>query len=405
MLYGLSTTVRYPAGTAEVVRVVEVHLPLLSVVAVELHRVDHILERVVKEIHSCLHLAGDAVNWVAKLLFRKPVAQYAVDVVPIKRTAVHLFKALAKQRVSPRQKSVAVTDSVTHGIQAAAAEPCGHPLRPGIVMFGVSPVGQHHIGRGIEGLLVQYCIGGHKVGIDIQQLVVARQFQPPFPAVVVGIVAIVSVIHCGVHTVRSTRSRATAVFRPEEEASCLKHFAWLTHAHLTKVSCFIPAHIIKHSILIVEHALHGVRLVLIAIAVAGFHIAFFAECNASQRCPYFLTGYFNSENKGVNPHGFRAVYPFGFIIGSVQLVTFFSKDHSYSDFFKYCPTIVYLRMKTIINYSLYSSAQNSMYDSITSSLHGIFLLTFNALKRFRICLLILKFVINFKQSLSDVLIK
>lgn len=69
----------------------------------------------------------------------------------------------------------------------------------------------------------------------------------------------------------------------------------------------------------VEHALHGVRLVLVAIAVAGFLIALLVECNAIQRCSYFLTGYFNSENKGVNPHGFRAVYPFGFMCQLIQL--------------------------------------------------------------------------------------
>ena len=65
--------------------------------------------------------------------------------------------------------------------------------------------------------------------------------------------------------------------------------------------------------LMVEHALHGVRLVLVAIAVTGPLIAFLAECDAIHRCSYFLTGYFTSENEGVKPHGFRAVYPFGFM--------------------------------------------------------------------------------------------
>ena len=70
----------------------------------------------------------------------------------------------------------------------------------------------------------------------------------------------------------------------------------------------------------VEHALHGVRLVLIAIAVTGFLVAFLAECNAIQRCSYFLTGYFTSKNKGVKPHGFRAVCPFGFMCRVCQFI-------------------------------------------------------------------------------------
>ena len=32
-----------------------------------------------------------------------------------------------------------------------------------------------------------------------------------------------------------------------------------------------------------------------------------------ERSSYFLTGYFTSENKGVKPHLFRAIYPFGFM--------------------------------------------------------------------------------------------
>ena len=210
-------------------------------------------------------------------------------------------------------------------------------------MLGVSLVGQHHVGRGIKCRLVQRRTGVHVLGIDIHRTVVAHQLQTALTsstllhlgiaqaslallstcatpaAVVVSIVAEVSVVHGGVHTVRSTRSRATAVFRPEEEASLLKHFTRPTHAYLPKVSCFIPAHIIKQAVLMVEHALHGVRLVLIAIAVTGFLVAFLAECKAIQRCSYFLTGYFNSETEGVKPHGFRAVYPFGFMCWYSQM--------------------------------------------------------------------------------------
>ena len=40
--------------------------------------------------------------------------------------------------------------------------------------------------------------------------------------------------------------------------------------------------------------------VLITGSVACFHVAFLAECNASQRYSYFLTGYFTSENEGAN---------------------------------------------------------------------------------------------------------
>lgn len=69
----------------------------------------------------------------------------------------------------------------------------------------------------------------------------------------------------------------------------------------------------------VEHALHGVRLVLVAIAVAGFLVTFLAECDDIHRCTVPFRGYSNRENKGVKPHGFRAVYPFGFMCQLIQL--------------------------------------------------------------------------------------
>ena len=59
--------------------------------------------------------------------------------------------------------------------------------------------------------------------------------------------------------------------------------------------------------------LPALRAVLIAVAVACFHVAFLAECDDIHRCTVHYRGYFTSENKGVNPHSFRAVYPFGFV--------------------------------------------------------------------------------------------
>ena len=167
-----------------------------------------------------------------------------------------------------------------------------------VIMLGVPLVGQHHIGRGIKGRLVQYCIGGHKVGIDIQQLVVACQFQAALtsstllhlgiaqaslallstcatPAtVVVGIVAVMFVIHGSVHTVRSTRSRATAVFRPAEEAPGLKLATRVVSSARSSGTCTIA---------------------VCSTSVAG------------------RSHPLRQENKGVKPHGFRAVYPFGFM--------------------------------------------------------------------------------------------
>ena len=150
-----------------------------------------------------------------------------------------------------------------------------------VIMLGVALVGQHHIGRGIEGRLVQRRTGVHVLGIDIHRTVVAHQLQAALTsstllhlgiaqaslallsncatpaAMVVGIVAVMFVVHGSVHTVRSTRSRATAVFRPEEEASGLKLVTRVVSSARSSGTCTIA-----------------------------------------------------SGNKGVKPHGFRAVYPF-----------------------------------------------------------------------------------------------
>ena len=214
-----------------------------------------------------------------------------------------------------------------------------------VIMLGIALIGQHHVGRGIKGRLVQYGIGDHKVGVDIHKFILSCQFQAALTsspllhlgiaqaslallstcatpaAMVVDIVAEVFFINGSVHTVRSTRSRATAVFSPEKEASLLKHFAWPTHAHLSKVSCLIPAHIIKQAVLIVKHAFHGVRLVVIAIAVTGFLVAFLTECDDIHRCTVHFRGHFTCEIEGVNPLDFRAVYTFDFIYGPQQLFT------------------------------------------------------------------------------------
>ena len=110
-----------------------------------------------------------------------------------------------------------------------------------VIMLGVALVGQHHIGRGIKGRLVQYCIGGHKVGIDIQQLVVACQFQAALTSS--------TLLHLGI-------AQASLALL----STCAK---------------------VGASGIIVE------------------------SCHAA-----LLRA---SENEGIKPHGFSAVYPFGFM--------------------------------------------------------------------------------------------
>ncbi len=195
-------------------------------------------------------------------------------------------------------------------------------------MFGVALVGQHHISRGIEGRLVQYCIGGHKVGIDIQQFVITCQFQAALTsstllhlgiaqaslallstcatpaAVVVGIVAVVSVVHGGMHT---------AIFSPEEEAPGLEHFSRFGNTHLPEVSCFIPAQVEQSLILRILDSSGRMRLVGVAIANARFLIALLIVFNFIQRYSPPLTGVIAGGNEGVKPLGFKAVLPFGFM--------------------------------------------------------------------------------------------
>lgn len=47
----------------------------------------------------------------------------------------------------------------------------------GIIMLGIALVGQHHVGRGIKGRLVQRRTGVHVLGIDIHRTVVAHLLQ------------------------------------------------------------------------------------------------------------------------------------------------------------------------------------------------------------------------------------
>ena len=198
---------------------------------------------------------------------------------------------------------------------------------------GVALVGQHHVGRGIKGRLVQRRTGVHVLGIDIHRTVVAHQLQTALTSstlhhlgiaqaslallstcathatVVVGIVAVMFVVHGSVHT---------AVLGPEEETSGLEHFSRLGHTYLSEVACFIPAHVVKHSVLVVKHTLHSVGLVLVAIAVTGFLVALLIVFNFIQRYSPPLTGVIAGENKGAKPHGFSAVYPFGFMCWTVH---------------------------------------------------------------------------------------
>ena len=79
----------------------------------------------------------------------------------------------------------------------------------------------------------------------------------------------------------------------------------------------------QHRAPIVADAVMCLPSLMRQVAVAVFRIALLIVFDFIQRYSPPLTGVIAGENKGVNPHGFRAVYPFGFMCCCDQLAVVF----------------------------------------------------------------------------------
>ncbi len=119
----------------------------------------------------------------------------------MKHTMVHLLKALFKQYISFFLEFYIVTDNMIQSVQSTTTETCGHTLGASIVMFGVSLVGQHHIGRGIEGDMVEAAVDVLLPCVHVDRRGVARHLQRALPRVVVGVIAVIVLVGHGIEAV------------------------------------------------------------------------------------------------------------------------------------------------------------------------------------------------------------
>ena len=136
MLYGLSATVRYPARTAQMVGVVEIHLGTLAGIRNQMHRTEKLT---VFRPDGRRHLFRYRLKGDSQLLDRHFPVHDAVHVIRFKPPTVHLRKALAEQPVGPRVETVGVRQIEAH-IQAAVPYAGGnalHARKGGRVLYAV----------------------------------------------------------------------------------------------------------------------------------------------------------------------------------------------------------------------------------------------------------------------------
>jgi len=146
-------------------------------------------------------------------------------------------------------------------------------------------------------------------GVDVHLAVAPCQFKGALACVVVGVIAVVVGIDGGMHAVVDSPEQMPAA---EPEAVVLCRIA------LSEVSGPVPLQVVQSLILRILDSSGRMRLVGVAIANARFLVALLIAFGCFQRYSPPLTGCIAGENKGVKPHLFRAVYPFGFMCYLVQ---------------------------------------------------------------------------------------